>query len=61
MKNKVLEVRLRMKCQILYLCGLSANPAWPLAIPANDHKEDGHTDTSCLKKEKKKKDNFSRI
>lgn len=58
MKNKVLEVRLRMKCQILYLCGLSANPAWPLAIPANDHKEDGHTDTSLFKKRKEKERQF---
>ena len=58
MKNKVLEVRLRIKCQILYLCGLSANPAWPLAIPANDHKEDGHTDTSLFKKRKEKERQF---
>lgn len=58
MKNKVLEVRLRMKCQILYLCGLSANSTWPLAIPANDRKEDGHADTSLFKKRKEKERQF---
>lgn len=58
MKNKVFEVRLSRKCQILYLCGLSANPAWPLAIPANDCKEYGHRDASLFKKGKEKERQF---